>query len=105
MVTEPSRCKNSKPLTKKSSRRWIPTKTARLPSRRYRPSCEGRGNRVRRSTNTSNDFRRPRFDVVKAVVTHLALLQCPSRGNLPPPLVCRYRPLGLAQWLGCEANL
>src|SRR5262245_59580483 len=24
------------------------------------------------------DFRRPRFDVVKAVVTHLALLQCPS---------------------------
>ena len=30
----------------KSSRRWIPTKTARLPSRRYKPSCEGRGNRV-----------------------------------------------------------
>ena len=31
-------CRNFKLLTKRFSKRWIPTKTALLPSRRYRPS-------------------------------------------------------------------
>ena len=43
-------------LTKESSRRWIPTKTALLPSRRYKPSCEGPVSRVRMNANTSEEI-------------------------------------------------
>ena len=49
----PSRCKNFKPLTRKSSRRWTPTRTALLPSRRYKPSCGGPVNLLRRNMNTN----------------------------------------------------
>jgi hypothetical protein len=39
----------------KSSRRWIPTKMAPSPSKRFKPSCEGPVNRLQRNTNTKTN--------------------------------------------------
>src|SRR4029077_6836288 len=60
-----SRCRNFKPLTKRSSRRWIPTKMAPSLSRRCKPSCGAPVNRIL-STSTKIASHRCLFNLPRA---------------------------------------